>query len=143
MCWSWTAAICAPRAGRSDALLIQLLDLCHRLRVSLTAHSPFHWPATVMKGLGVKPGIPDIVVVSDGRFFGLELKMQGGRLSPDQRDAHSLLLTDFGRDLVPNLEKTLQHGTSLFAGPRNKVRPQPSSAGWYLLQPPSATQASR
>lgn len=36
-------------------------------------------------GLGVKAGVPDILLLSDGQLFALELKRIGGRLSPSQR----------------------------------------------------------
>jgi hypothetical protein len=47
--------------------------------------------AAIMKGLGVRVGIPDIVAVHDGRCFALELKAPGGRLSDTQRDCHTRL----------------------------------------------------
>jgi VRR-NUC domain len=53
------------------------------------ARSPVE--AAIMKGIGVKAGIPDIVVVHDGQFFGLELKAPNGRLTAAQRDAHAAL----------------------------------------------------
>ena len=37
--------------------------------------------AAILKGLGVVPGVPDILIVSAGQLFGLELKAPGGRLS--------------------------------------------------------------
>lgn len=39
-------------------------------------------------GLGVKPGIPDIVVIMDGETYGLELKADKGRVTPIQRSVH-------------------------------------------------------
>lgn len=35
--------------------------------------------AAVMKGQGVKPGVPDIIALHAGKFFALELKAPGGR----------------------------------------------------------------
>jgi VRR-NUC domain len=43
--------------------------------------------AAILKGCGVRPGVPDIVVIKDGQPFGLELKAEGGRVSPAQREA--------------------------------------------------------
>jgi len=40
--------------------------------------------AKILKGLGVLPGIPDVLAVKDGRLFALELKAEGGRLSKQQ-----------------------------------------------------------
>jgi hypothetical protein len=39
----------------------------------------------VLKDMGAKPGVPDLLIVSRGRLFGLELKNgTRGRLSPAQ-----------------------------------------------------------
>jgi hypothetical protein len=40
--------------------------------------------AKILSGLGVKAGVPDIVVIKDGRAYFLEIKAPGGRLSPVQ-----------------------------------------------------------
>lgn len=38
-----------------------------------------------MKGLGVRAGVPDLILIADGRVYGLELKRaKGGRASPAQ-----------------------------------------------------------
>ena len=42
--------------------------------------------AMVLKGLGVQPGIPDLLVVKDGRLFALELKAENGTLSDIQHN---------------------------------------------------------
>jgi hypothetical protein len=43
----------------------------------------------VLKGMGAKPGVPDLLIVSRGRLFGLELKNgMRGRLSPTQVATH-------------------------------------------------------
>ena len=47
--------------------------------------------ASVLKGIGVRAGIPDIIAVKDGRAYGLELKAPGERLTAVQRDAHVAL----------------------------------------------------
>jgi len=38
------------------------------------------------KALGVKSGVPDLLVLRAGQLYGLELKAHGGRLSPTQVD---------------------------------------------------------
>jgi hypothetical protein len=38
-----------------------------------------------MKGLGVRPGVPDVIAIKDGRVYCLELKVPGGRLSEVQQ----------------------------------------------------------
>jgi len=40
--------------------------------------------AKILKGQGVRPGIPDICAVKDGRAYFLELKAEGGRLTDPQ-----------------------------------------------------------
>jgi hypothetical protein len=37
--------------------------------------------AAVLKGLGVRAGVPDVIAVHEGRCYGLELKVPGGRPS--------------------------------------------------------------
>ena len=38
-----------------------------------------------LKGMGVVAGIPDLIVVADGKTFGLEIKTEAGRLSGAQK----------------------------------------------------------
>ena len=40
--------------------------------------------AAIMKGLGVLPGIPDVIAIKGGRVYALELKTPGGRLTEQQ-----------------------------------------------------------
>jgi hypothetical protein len=47
--------------------------------------------ARVMSGAGVRSGLLDVFLVHGGRVFGLELKSEGGRLSPAQQAAHEEL----------------------------------------------------
>ena len=42
--------------------------------------------AEIFKSLGVVAGIPDLLIIRDGKTFGLELKVEGGRVSPVQAD---------------------------------------------------------
>jgi hypothetical protein len=44
--------------------------------------------AAIMKGLGVRPGVPDVFA---GRAHALELKAPGAKLSPAQAEAHAAL----------------------------------------------------
>ena len=39
-------------------------------------------------GLGVKAGIPDLVIIMGGEVYGLELKADKGRVTPIQRSVH-------------------------------------------------------
>lgn len=45
-----------------------------------------------LKGMGVKAGVPDILIVKDGRADWIELKADTGRVSPAQRDMHCTLV---------------------------------------------------
>ncbi len=53
------------------------------------ARSPVE--AAIFKGLGVRPGVPDLVIVYRGRFIAIELKSEGGRLTPAQKGMHERL----------------------------------------------------
>jgi hypothetical protein len=44
--------------------------------------------AMVLKGLGTTPGIPDVLVIHDGKIYGLELKAAGRSITPIQRETH-------------------------------------------------------
>lgn len=41
--------------------------------------------AAKLKAMGVTAGVPDLILIADGRTYGLELKADSGRISPDQR----------------------------------------------------------
>lgn len=47
--------------------------------------------AAILKGLGVTPGVPDIVLIHKGRCYGLELKAKGGRPTDRQLSAMSAM----------------------------------------------------
>lgn len=42
----------------------------------------------IMKGLGVRAGVSDILALHDGKFFALELKADGGRATEEQLRFH-------------------------------------------------------
>lgn len=44
--------------------------------------------AGIFKALGVKPGVPDIVIIWRGRAYFIELKATDGRLSQSQGEMH-------------------------------------------------------
>jgi hypothetical protein len=48
--------------------------------------------AAILKGMGVKAGVPDIIAIKGGQCYALELKAPDGRLTPVQRDAHAALV---------------------------------------------------
>lgn len=52
-----------------------------------------------MKGLGVTAGVPDICVVKGGMALFLELKAEGGKVSPTQAAVHTKIW-DAGASVV-------------------------------------------
>jgi hypothetical protein len=44
-----------------------------------------------LKSMGVVAGTPDLIIIKDGRTYGLELKVPGGRLTDAQKTAHEAL----------------------------------------------------
>jgi hypothetical protein len=50
-----------------------------------------HVEAAILKGLGVRAGVPDVIAVKNGRTYALELKPPGGRLTQAQSAAHAAL----------------------------------------------------
>jgi VRR-NUC domain len=47
--------------------------------------------AAIFKSLGVRPGVPDLILVRNGKTYGLELKTATGRLTAAQLDCHEQL----------------------------------------------------
>jgi hypothetical protein len=47
--------------------------------------------AAILKGLGVRAGVPDVIAVKDGRTYAMEIKAPGGRLTAAQNAAHAAL----------------------------------------------------
>jgi hypothetical protein len=43
------------------------------------------------KAMGVVPGVPDVLLLHEGRLRGLELKRKGGRLTPTQVACHAAM----------------------------------------------------
>lgn len=43
--------------------------------------------AAILKGLGVISGVPDLILLHNGRLFALELKAPGKKLTPAQAEA--------------------------------------------------------
>ena len=42
----------------------------------------------ILKACGVRAGTPDLILIKDGKTFGLELKADNGRVNPTQAQAH-------------------------------------------------------
>lgn len=66
--------------------------------------------AVILNGQGILPGVPDLIFVSKGRAFGLELKSENGSLSGAQRAAH-VALRDAGMrvEVARSLDEALEH----------------------------------
>jgi hypothetical protein len=47
--------------------------------------------ASIMKGLGVRAGTPDLVIIHQGKTFGLELKADGNRPTKIQGEAQAAM----------------------------------------------------
>jgi len=47
--------------------------------------------AAILKSLGVIAGVPDVIVIHDGRCYGLELKADGGRVTAVQAQCHEAM----------------------------------------------------
>jgi hypothetical protein len=66
--------------------------------------------AAILNGQGVRAGVPDLIFISKGRAFGLELKSEKGELSNAQRAAH-VALRDAGMrvEVARSLGEALEH----------------------------------
>jgi hypothetical protein len=54
-----------------------------------------------LKALGVLPGICDLILVHEGRFYGLEMKpLKGGVVSDAQHSAHARLQRAGGKTAI-------------------------------------------
>jgi hypothetical protein len=89
-----------PRRRQQPERLIHQA-LAHHLELRLPRDAFWWHPATggkrsaltgsLMKSLGSKPGLPDMMVLMNTRLYGLELKAPGGRLSDVQKECHARL----------------------------------------------------
>ncbi len=85
------------------------------------------------KGLGVKAGVPDLLIVYRGNAYWIELKAPKGVVSEDQKRAHLDLRTaGCGLEVCRSLED-VQKILAVWGIPTNKVRLSPAeraSAIW-------------
>jgi hypothetical protein len=93
------SALCAPRrtlASRSAGLTEAQLHRSVAAYLRLALRAPTIWTTIghggggrvrggILKGRGVQPGWPDILVVHAGRAYGIELKAKKGSQSPEQK----------------------------------------------------------
>jgi hypothetical protein len=47
--------------------------------------------AKILKGMGVNAGVPDIIIIHDGRCFAMEIKAPGGRATDKQLECIAAL----------------------------------------------------
>jgi hypothetical protein len=47
----------------------------------------------ILKSTGVVPGVPDLIIIRNGRVYGLELKTDSGRLTDIQRETMEAMRT--------------------------------------------------
>lgn len=45
----------------------------------------------ILRGMGLKPGVPDVLVIDGGRAYWFEIKSAKGRVSVEQRACHDAL----------------------------------------------------
>lgn len=50
----------------------------------------------ILKAMGARAGVPDLCLIHRGRFFGLEVKAEKGRLSEHQADAADAIVAAGG-----------------------------------------------
>jgi len=89
-----------PRAARPEQQIQRAVFEHLAIRAASTVFA-FHpanggWrsrvEAAILKGMGVRAGVPDIIAIKGGQCYALELKASDGRLTPVQRDAHAALV---------------------------------------------------
>jgi len=51
--------------------------------------------AKIMKGEGVRAGVPDLTILSQGHIFFVEMKSEKGRLSENQKEV-MIMLSNYG-----------------------------------------------
>ena len=90
--------------------------------------------AAILKGMGVRAGVPDIIAIKGGQCYALELKAPDGRLTPVQRDAHAALAAAGATVAVAyGLDEALARLARLVPRtlPVSDVISPPSICGWY------------
>ncbi len=63
----------------------------------------------ILKALGVKAGVPDIVAIYEGRFIGIELKAPKGKISENQERASDAIVMAGGLYTVARSVEEVEH----------------------------------
>ena len=85
---------CPPEADLQRAVLRHLELVRPRMctgSMSATAAGARRSRRRCSRALGSAPGAPDLILIRDGKTLGLELKADGGKLTPVQATAHVLM----------------------------------------------------
>lgn len=77
--------------------------------------------ATRWASIGVKPGIPDVLIVHDGRCYWIECKAEKGVLSSSQLDTHEKLLRAGAAPHVCRSVDDLRHSLALWGIPTRET----------------------
>lgn len=114
--------------------IIELFDVILKKNVCFTA-----FPAgggglvrgAKLKRMGLKPGWPDIQLIAEGRYYGVEVKTPKGKLSPSQKGLH-IKLAEIGCEvaIVRSLEEAMEvaNGWKLTRS-RHRVRTKSVESG--------------
>jgi hypothetical protein len=73
----------------SEQSLMKEKDLTNQIRSFLKVYGVFHWKQH--QGLGSTPGVPDIIGIYKGRFLGIEIKGERGKVSLVQQQFIDLI----------------------------------------------------
>ena len=80
---------------------IQRAVFAHFAARSMPGVFAFHVPnggwrsrveGAILKGMGVRAGVPDVIAIREGRVYALELKAEGGALTGKQVEVAGLLV---------------------------------------------------
>lgn len=83
----------------------------------------------ILKAMGARPGVPDLCLVDRGRFIGLEVKAEKGRLSERQGDAADAIVKAGGHySVVRSVEETELYLRSIGVALRATVLPEAMAA---------------
>jgi hypothetical protein len=86
-----------PRISEAAIQTVVMRHIALRAKPGVVAFHPANGglrglaEAARFKAQGVLKGVPDIIIIANGRVYGLELKADGGKLSAAQIEVHARL----------------------------------------------------